>query len=121
MLFRSKAGGDRVVFRALGRIIVKGRSSAVPIYEIVGLKENVSAQTRDCLRIFAEGLAKFYARDWVAAIELFTKSQTFEPNQPRVTPGVLNNPSLIYIGITQHYQSEPPPVDWDGTYVMKEK
>ena len=116
-----KAGGDRVVFRALGRIIVKGRSSAVPIYEIVGLKENVSAQTRDCLRIFAEGLEKFYARDWVAAIELFTKSQTLEPNQPRVTPGVLNNPSLIYIGITQHYQSEPPPVDWDGTYVMKEK
>src|SRR5690606_21525982 len=34
-------GGDRIVFRALGKVVVKGRSSAVPIFEIVGLKENV--------------------------------------------------------------------------------
>ena len=116
-----KAGGDRVVFRALGRIVVKGRSSAVPIHEIVGLKENVTAQTRECMRIFAEGLEKFYARDWAAAIELFTRSQTLEPNQPGVTPGVLSNPSLVYIDIARHYQSEPPAANWDGTYVMKEK
>jgi adenylate cyclase len=37
-----KHGGDRVVFRQLGRIVVKGRSTAVPIYEIVGLKETVT-------------------------------------------------------------------------------
>ncbi len=37
-------GGDRVVFRALGRIVVMGRSQAVPIYEIVGLKETITAQ-----------------------------------------------------------------------------
>ncbi len=116
-----KAGGDRVVFRALGRIVVKGRSSAVPIYEIVGLKENVSAQTRECLRIFAAALEKFYTRDWMAAIGLFTQSQTLESNQPGVTPGVHSNPSLVYIGITRHYQDEPPAANWDGTYVMKEK
>ena len=34
-------GGDRVVFRAPSRIVVKGRSTAFPIFEIVGLKENV--------------------------------------------------------------------------------
>ncbi len=34
-----KHGGDRVVFRPLGRIVVKGRSTAVPIFEIVGFKD----------------------------------------------------------------------------------
>lgn len=116
-----RADASRVVFRPLGRIVVKGRSAAVAIYEIVGLEETVIAQTRECIRIFAEGLEKFYARDWTAAIELFGKSLPLESNQPGVTPGVTSNPSLVYLDITRHYQAEPPPEGWDGTYVMKEK
>jgi adenylate cyclase len=114
-------GGDRVVFRALGRIVVKGRSTAVPIYEIVGLKENVSEQTRECVRIFEEGLARYYARDWEAALACFEKSKDLEPNQPGVTPGVSSNPSKVYINIVKRYQIAPPPEPWEGEYVMTEK
>src|SRR5476649_392694 len=64
-------GGDRVVFRPLGRIVVKGRTQAVPIYEIVGLKENMTAPTRECIGIFEQALAKYYARDWAGALALF--------------------------------------------------
>jgi len=114
-------GGDRIVFRALGRIIVKGRSSAVPIFEIVGLKENVTEKTRECLRIFEQGLARHYARDWEAALALFAKSQELEPNQPGVTPGVTSNPSRVYTEITRRYQIAPPPANWEGEYVMTVK
>jgi len=114
-------GGDRIVFRALGRIIVKGRSSAVPIFEIVGLKENVTEKTRECLRIFEQGLARHYARDWEAALALFAKSQELEPNQPGVTPGVTSNPSRVYAEITRRYQIAPPPANWEGEYVMTVK
>jgi adenylate cyclase len=116
-----KHGGDRVVFRLLGRIVVKGRSTAVPIYEIVGLKEHVTSQTRECLSIFEQGLAKHFARDWDGAIALFRQSSLIEPNIPGQTPGVVSNPSLVYIGITEHYKEEPPPENWDGVYHMKEK
>ncbi len=114
-------GGDRVVFRPLGRIVVKGRTLAVPIFEIVGLKETVSHQMRECAEIFAGGLAKYYARDWDGARGLFARSSVVESNLPGQTPGVVSNPSLVYLGITEHYKQEPPPENWDGVYVMKEK
>jgi adenylate cyclase len=116
-----KHGGDRVVFRPLGRIVVKGRTQAVPIFEIVGLKEHVTPKTSECVGIFAQGLEKYYARDWDGALNLFSKSRDLEFNIPGRTPGVVSNPSLVYLDITAHYREEPPPKNWDGVYVMKEK
>ncbi len=114
-------GGDRVVFRALGRIVVKGRTKPVPIFEIVGLKETLPEGARECIALFEQGLERHYARDWDGAIALFRQSQALEPNQPGKTPDVKTNPSLVYIHITEGYKEEPPPPDWDGVYVMTEK
>jgi adenylate cyclase len=114
-------GGDRVVFRALGRIVVKGRTKPVPIYEIVGLKESLPEGARECIALFEQGLERYYARDWDGAIAFFKQSLVHEPNQPGKTPGVSKNPSLVYIDITEGYKDEPPAEDWDGVYVMTEK
>lgn len=114
-------GGDRVVFRPLGRIVVKGRTQPVPIHEIVGLKENVGAGLRECLDLFASGLERYHARDWNGAREFFTRSAVLESNQPDRTPGVTSNPSLVYLRILDDYSRQPPPADWDGVYQMKEK
>jgi adenylate cyclase len=116
-----KHGGDHVVFRALGRIVVKGRTQAVPIYEIVGLKETISAQTRECITLFESGLTRYYAQDWAGALVLFTQSLELEFNIPGKTPGVTTNPSLVYIKIVKQYQIDPPAQGWDGVYVMTEK
>ncbi len=114
-------GGDRVVFRPLGRIVVKGRTLAVPIHEVVGLKENVSAQTRECIGLFSAGLDKYYARDWHGARALFEQSLALELNVPGKSPGVSSNPSLVYLNIVEEYRANPPPEGWDGVYVMHEK
>ncbi len=114
-------GGDRIVFRPLGRIVVKGRTQPVPIHEIVGLKENVRAEVHECLGLFAQGLARYYARDWTAARELFTRSAALEPAMPRRDPGIISNPSLVYLGLVDEYSRQPPPADWNGVYQMKEK
>ena len=114
-------GGDRVVFRPLGRIVVKGRTQPVPIFEITGLKESVAAATRECLGLFEQGLARYRARDWDGAIALFRQSAELEPNVPGKTPGVAANPSLVYVEIASHCKIAPPPESWDGVYVMKEK
>jgi adenylate cyclase len=114
-------GGDAVVFRPLGRIQVMGRVQAVPIFEIVGLKESLAATTRDCVEIFARALARYHARDWSEASRLFAQSAELEPNQPGFTPGVEKNPSLVYIARTTEYKINPPPESWDGRHVMTEK
>ncbi len=116
-----KHGGDRVVFRPLGRIVVKGRTKAVPIYEIAALREIVTPEALECYRIFTDGLNRYYERDWDAALALFEQSKELEPNQPGKTPGVTSNPSLVYLGITEHAKHAPPPENWGGVYVMKEK
>ena len=116
-----KHDAARVVFRALGRIVVMGRSKAVPIYEIVGLKESLAPTALECIGIFEQGLEKYYARDWDGAIALFKQSAELEPNQPGKTPGVKTNPSLVYVGIAEDYKRMPPAEAWDGVYVMKEK
>ena len=114
-------GGDRVVFRPLGRIVVMGRSQPVPIFEVVGLKETLAASARECIGVFEQGLARYLERDWDAAEKLFRASAALEPNQPGVTPGVKKNPSLVYLEIVGEYRVAPPAADWNGVYVMTEK
>ena len=114
-------GGDRVVFRALGRVVVRGRSASVPVFEIMGLKENVTDATRECVRIFEQALERHYARDWDGALALFQESERLEPNQPGVAPGVRTNPSRVYIETIGLYKIAPPPASWEGEYVMSVK
>lgn len=113
-------GGDRVVFRPLGRIQVMGREQAVPIHEIVGLKDNVPPPVHECIGLFSQGLERLYVRDWDGAIALFEQSRPLEPNQPG-RHGVKTNPSRVLIEHCEEYKQEPPPENWDGRYVMKEK
>ena len=98
-----------------------GRSQAVPIFEIVGLKESLPERVRDGIGLFEQGLAKFYARDWDAARRLFIQSVDLELNHPGKTPGAKTNPSLVYLARTEHYKAAPPSESWDGRYVMTEK
>ena len=114
-------GGDRVVFRHLDRIVVKGRSTPVPIYEIVGLKEDVTAATRECIGLFEQGLARYFAQDWAAAEALFHRSAALEHSQLGELPGIASNPSLALIARCAQLRAHPPGADWDGVYVMREK
>ena len=111
----------RIVFRRLGRIVVKGRAQPLPIHELVALSEDATDPMRECISIFEQGLARYFERDWDGAIALFTRAEALEVNGKGRTPGTESNPSLVYIGIAHAYRSEPPAADWDGVYHMKEK
>jgi len=113
--------GDRVVFRAIARIIVKGRTLPVPIHEMVSLKEHLTDSTRECLALFSEGLTRYYEQDWTGAIGQFRRSAALEPNQPGKTPGVISNPSLVLQELAAGYAVDPPPKEWNGVYVMSDK
>lgn len=111
----------RVVFRSLGRIVVKGRSAPVPIHELVGLKEDVGDRTREAIVRFEAGLKRFYEQDWDGAQAHFEASAGLEPNQPDLLAGITTNPSLIYLRLVSELRAHPPGRDWNGVYVMREK
>jgi adenylate cyclase len=116
-----RIGPSRILFRPLGRIVVKGRTQPLPIHELMALSEDVTDSLRECAALFEQGLAKYYARDWVGAIELFRRAEVLEPNGPGRAAGTSNNPSLVYVGIAEGYREDPPLPDWEGVFEMKEK
>jgi adenylate cyclase len=116
-----KVQAGHIVFRTLGKIVVKGRTQPLPIHELVAFTEDATDSTRECIALFEQGLARYYERDWDAAIALFRKSEPLEANGLGRAPGTSNNPSLVYIHFAEGYRVQPPPPGWDGTYEMKEK
>ena len=112
---------DDIAYRYLDKIVVKGRTQPVSMHEPVGLKNDLSQETQDCLDCFGQGIEKYLAQDWGAALEAFEKAKGLEPNQPGVTPGVKDNPSMVLIDRCRLMRDNPPGIDWDGVFVMTSK
>lgn len=105
---------DDITFRFLDRIIVKGRSTPVEMYELVGFDNEISAETHECLSLHKRAMERYFAQDWAAAKGLFQRAAAREIHED-------SNPSLIMLKRCHALQAEPPPADWDGVYVMKTK
>lgn len=114
-------GGDRIFFRFLDKIVVKGRTLPVPVYEIVGFKEAITSQAMDCYNLHAQAMERYLTQDWDGASGLFEKAARLEPNQPNKQVAIENNPSLIMIERCHYMKAHPPGPNWDGRFVMKEK
>jgi adenylate cyclase len=112
-------GGDHVVFRNLDRMIVKGRSLPVSIYEVVGLRESVTDQALECIDFFSMGLRAYQMMDWDTAETCFRRSASLERHQPG--PAFASNPSIVLLERCAQLRNEPPAGDWDGVYVMRGK
>ena len=112
---------DDIAFRYLDKIIVKGRTQPVAMYEPTGFISDLNQKTQDCLDCFRSGIDKYLAQDWDGALQMFEKAKQLEPNQPGITPGVVDNPSMILIDRCQVMKENPPGDDWDGVYVMTTK
>jgi len=115
----AELAGDRCVFRFIDRIVVKGRSKPVPIFEIMGLKDSIAPATRECAQVFTGGMEKYLRQEWEAAIALFERSAKLEPRQPGEFVEI--NPSLLYLQRCVVMRLHPPGKDWDGVFVMKTK
>jgi class 3 adenylate cyclase len=112
---------DDIAYRYLDKIVVKGRSQPVSMYEPTGFMADLKQETQDCLDCFRQGIDKYLLQDWDGALNMFEKAKELEPNKPGVTPGVKDNPSMILIDRCQIMKENPPGDDWDGVYVMTSK
>lgn len=116
-----RVGGDRIVFRSLDKIVVKGRSLPVGVHEVVGFRDRVDASTLECLDLHAQALARYQQQDFEGALRLFERSAILEPHQRDSTRAVEGNPSLVMIERCRLMRESSPGSGWDGVFVMKEK
>jgi adenylate cyclase len=117
----AEAEGDDCVFRFLDKIVVKGRSEPVEMYEVVCLRKDLDAETQQCIELYTQGVEHYRCQRWSAALECFEKSAALEPNRPERNPDSPTTPSRVMIERTRHFMDAPPGADWNGVYVMKIK
>jgi len=101
--------GDGYVLRRLDRLVVKGKTEPITVFEVVGRKGQVAADVTARLEAFDRGLALHDARDFVAAGEIFLTLAADDP------------PSRVYAERCEAYAETPPPADWQGEFAMKTK
>lgn len=101
--------GERFVLRTLDRLVVKGKSQAVPIFELVGRTSEVTPERKAQLAIFDQALDKFLAREFEAAQAGFAELAQEDPV------------AALYHARAFAFRLEPPPDNWDGRYVLETK
>lgn len=112
---------DRLVFRELDKIVVKGRTKPVTMHELIDFIENCSDADKRCLDAYNTGLGHYLRGNWNEAESLFLEAAELERHQPGSAPGIDTNPSRVMLQRTQELRENPPPKDWDGVYVMQTK
>jgi len=99
------------LYRLVDKIMVLGKSRAVCIYAPLG--ELAGAQPPPGLPLYEAALERYFARDFVRAVELFRAANTQMDGNDFLC--------LNFIERCEYHRQVPPPADWDGSWALKEK
>jgi adenylate cyclase len=96
-----------VVARPLDWVSVKGKTQAVLVYELLGLKGEASRDDENLVELYSRALAHYRAQDWASGLQLFEQVLQLRPGDP---------PGQQMIGRCHTYAVQGPGNDWDGIY-----
>ncbi len=97
------------VLRRIDRLVVKGKSEPIEVYEVVGYRDRVGADELARIADFEAALDQYRRRQFKAAKGAFERL------------AVDDKVAAVYVERCITYASEPPPDDWDGSFVSKSK
>ncbi|MBS0359796.1 MAG: adenylate/guanylate cyclase domain-containing protein [Proteobacteria bacterium] len=106
---KAENGGDGYVLRRLDRLIVKGKTEPIVVFEVLGRAGEVGAEDRARVTAFEAALAKHDARDFKGALAGFEAQAGTDP------------PSKVYAERCKGYLEAPPPAGWQGEFALKTK
>jgi adenylate cyclase len=99
--------------REIDLVVVKGKTKPVGVYEILDYHSGESfPHLMDVVNQFNDGVAKYRAARWDAAIKAFQEALRLNPQDKL---------SEIYIERCQTLKASPPEGEWNGVWVMEEK
>ncbi|MBN2752545.1 MAG: GAF domain-containing protein, partial [Rhodospirillaceae bacterium] len=111
--FTVKALKSTYRMREIDKVVVKGKTEAVGIFELLEFHTPDSfPNMADTLGHFREGLSLYRARDFSTAKAAFTRALTANP---------ADKPSHLYIERCDHFSAEPPPENWSGAWSLSSK
>ena len=98
---------EHIEARLLDKIIVKGKTEPIQIYELIAKKGALSATRQEGLKYYHEGLFYQWERKWDKSILSFKKAMEAIPNDLA---------SMLMINRVEAYKISPPPEGWNGEY-----
>ncbi len=101
--------GDNMAMRCVDTVAVVGKSTPVRVYEILGLRADLSEGELAELENFEAGRQAYLERDFASALAQFNKL----PKSDRT--------AQLYCERARLFQNTPPPGDWDGTTILSTK
>ena len=108
----ARAVADRLATRPLTQLRVKGKLEAIEVHELIGAPEDLTPAKRAFLARYREGYARYSAREFAAAAEVFARALEDQPDD-QVTAALLRN-------ARQHSQTAPPP-NWQPILTLETK
>ncbi|MDZ4742487.1 MAG: adenylate/guanylate cyclase domain-containing protein [Verrucomicrobiota bacterium] len=102
---------DHFFTRCLDKIVVKGKTTAVTIHELVA--ENTTGSAPEWLGVYESAMQAFWRRDWDQAITLWADVSKCRRNEDEASI-YLTRRALLY-------QETPPPENWQGEFWKKSK
>ena len=104
---------EHVFVRIIDKIVVKGKTKPITVYELIGLKTNIEAQKNyEAVQSHITGYNYFRDRQFEKAKSYFLKS--LESNKE-------DQLSKVYLERTEEFLKNPPSSDWDGVYYLQSK
>lgn len=100
------------VFRQLDRVRVKGKEKGVGLFEVICHKSDLTSTKKQEIDESNLALGYYFNREWKKAKDLFAQLSNTYPDVEFYK---------LYCARLDEYEKTPPPSDWDGVYLMKEK
>jgi adenylate cyclase len=99
--------------REVDRVIVKGKTAPVALFEVMDYYDDASfPQLSESLAVFQEAMNAYRLADFERALALFNQSRLINP---------ADTLSIMYADRCQHFLSDPPAANWNGVWVMATK
>jgi adenylate cyclase len=98
-------------FRRLDRVAVKGKQQGVEVYELLGRRRDLATPGPTIAR-YEQALKAYFDRRFDDALALLGATADDQPQDP---------PSQVLGARCRQFRAEPPPPDWNGVYLAREK
>jgi adenylate cyclase len=99
---------DKILTREVDLIKVVGKTRPVRVYELIGMRDEVSKKRQREIEQFEEALGLYREREWLRAADGFQ----ILPHDPV---------AVIYLQRVQQLAKSPPPDSWNGVFELKSK
>ena len=96
----------------MARVLLKGSATPINIYELVGWQNTIEKKRLNAIEKYEKGFDFFMKGQFPEAEKLFR--EVIEKDQS----DTLSN---TYLSLTDYYEKNPPPADWQGIYTQRTK